>query len=863
MPVISKFLVDILTTEDVKKLLQKIGNGDESNFTPEMDTVLRDAIRKKGTLFFKKLVENEKKWEFSKHITRREHLIFGNIVGKDDNGMITMAKDGFPRGCVFMLNLLTGDLLLTGFAPKFQNDTLGVSFTDTEMKELTLTLKYSGFLTSVFLYVLDGKVCFSVSSKNSSGDSPYVKRARALWEGILTQNLLDALYASGIRCLSAECMSVEDRKHGYAAKRDALKITCAAYPIDAEHIYMMGNELKDFLKNFPTLLEHLVESVTITLAQMQEIEKRRDVLTLKLLLEIVPDLQTNHGEICGEILEGFVILSDRGISDRGISDRGISDRGIVKYKIPLYTLITMWLREVLASKLDENTLQSRVERWVSDKALWPRFIALCKELLAEGKKSSDVAPWIDASKAVYPKYMKDGFFTLPEGKTEPVEAKVHSDEYILGCLKEFLKGFRGDKGAVFEEIRKVKKNTLSSIFLEDRFPLVHAFICQFDGWESVVFTPGKWRDSKPISGKDEVKADVPATDAKADVPVKAQESKTESKEMKDDSVRLKSPIPSEIHLPNGDSSKTVKLLVGATGLGKTTYANNMGAKRLSEAKPGDKVFVSADCYFKGGVVRPEHLGRAHDECMTDFMTAMASGFETIIVSNTNTLPGARSDIIRLAKLFGYNVDLVFFSRGMDIYRIGISVNEAWNLLSMVTDRDEAVFKNQLTQLFSTPLPDSLLMDDWIADIPFKISANKTGISLKGPFDHLFKSAMERLVAEGVPLSEFIKPLKIGAHVTLVYTQNQDDAFKALLKKLDTATKRGSGFGWKDLTVQGIGEGVEEGNRVFFVVLSCEKLQNILKAHGLQKDLHLTLAYSKNDIHTLKKDVSTVRYQLAL
>ena len=99
--------------------------------------------------------------------------------------------------------------------------------------------------------------------------------------------------------------------------------------------------------------------------------------------------------------------------------------------------------------------------------------------------------------------------------------------------------------------------------------------------------------------------------------------------------------------------KTVKLLVGIPGSGKSTYT-----KQFPNA-----VIVSADHYFTNSNgdynFDKTKLGKAHDECFYLYVKAILEKKDMVIVDNTNA---KRRDLFRyleFANVHKYNVELVY------------------------------------------------------------------------------------------------------------------------------------------------------------------------------------------------------------
>jgi predicted kinase len=113
-------------------------------------------------------------------------------------------------------------------------------------------------------------------------------------------------------------------------------------------------------------------------------------------------------------------------------------------------------------------------------------------------------------------------------------------------------------------------------------------------------------------------------------------------------------------------SKTVHILCGVSGSGKTTYAWKTWP---------DAFIYSADDYFTfAGEYRfdPKKLGEAHAECLQRFVDTMDQPeLADVVVDNTNTTLVEIAPYVALAQAFGWAVDIrilhctpdVAFARG--------------------------------------------------------------------------------------------------------------------------------------------------------------------------------------------------------
>src|SRR6266404_1036637 len=115
---------------------------------------------------------------------------------------------------------------------------------------------------------------------------------------------------------------------------------------------------------------------------------------------------------------------------------------------------------------------------------------------------------------------------------------------------------------------------------------------------------------------------------------------------------------SEVGVGSLTGPKTVLILSGISGSGKTTYA-----QKLQKENP-DAVRVSADNYFMSptGDYRFDVtiLGEAHAACYRAFKFFLAAGVDLIIVDNTNTTIREMKGYMNLAAEAGYAVRNMYF-----------------------------------------------------------------------------------------------------------------------------------------------------------------------------------------------------------
>jgi predicted ABC-type ATPase len=104
-------------------------------------------------------------------------------------------------------------------------------------------------------------------------------------------------------------------------------------------------------------------------------------------------------------------------------------------------------------------------------------------------------------------------------------------------------------------------------------------------------------------------------------------------------------------------AKTVSIMRGPSGSGKSTHA-----RMIKNAFEG-AVIVSADDYFMvEGEYQfdPKRLSYAHNDCFYNFLDAIERKIEEIVVDNTNIHNWEFANYVKVAKMNGYNVEIIEF-----------------------------------------------------------------------------------------------------------------------------------------------------------------------------------------------------------
>jgi len=109
--------------------------------------------------------------------------------------------------------------------------------------------------------------------------------------------------------------------------------------------------------------------------------------------------------------------------------------------------------------------------------------------------------------------------------------------------------------------------------------------------------------------------------------------------------------------------KRVIILQGIPGSGKSHYAASLITKlSLDHDKTLSAAIVSADNFFVrlgNGTYKfdPTKLSDAHGECFREFMSAVTSGVNLVVVDNTNTTTMEISPYMLCATAYGYEAEV--------------------------------------------------------------------------------------------------------------------------------------------------------------------------------------------------------------
>lgn len=108
----------------------------------------------------------------------------------------------------------------------------------------------------------------------------------------------------------------------------------------------------------------------------------------------------------------------------------------------------------------------------------------------------------------------------------------------------------------------------------------------------------------------------------------------------------------------------VIILSGVSGSGKTFYARKLLADvpllpRFGSGSQRNGIVLSASDYMgRDFIVDPKVLGKAHGQCLSEFVEHINCGTGLIIIDNTNTTVAEIAPYYALAEAFGYEAEII-------------------------------------------------------------------------------------------------------------------------------------------------------------------------------------------------------------
>lgn len=118
--------------------------------------------------------------------------------------------------------------------------------------------------------------------------------------------------------------------------------------------------------------------------------------------------------------------------------------------------------------------------------------------------------------------------------------------------------------------------------------------------------------------------------------------------------------------------KKAVILRGISGAGKSSLASDL--TDLAAKRGQTYMICSADMFMYEGMeykFDPKKLGWAHSSCRERFEDACKRNISLVVVDNTNTRHSEYADYIRMAKQYGYEIQVItvgeFTDEALDLY----------------------------------------------------------------------------------------------------------------------------------------------------------------------------------------------------
>lgn len=323
-----------------------------------------------------------------------------NVVGNNDNDMIDLGKlFGMPRG--FRIILWEEDgvdkMHVSGFRPKFSN----VENRNTEItvggdvEYITFTEKMSGFLAMACPLLINGRIFWLFSSKNSCSNE-FASLCCTLVKKHITHSLAEIAVASGMT-FCFEAMAFDDQAHGSHVYNEGVVLTCISkLCIGGDRIveYLSFSEMREFaLKNGLPITDLYVakkEHLTDVLKGLHDV---RDYANYTTFHEFIKSLRgkvelhkgnVSHLDILGECLEGLVFHMH-------FTNGTMKTE---KFKFPNYVYRTMVIRatlEVLAKSLKRALTADDI----ASSAFMEELVKVAKDIVPRWCQVSSVSFWLN------------------------------------------------------------------------------------------------------------------------------------------------------------------------------------------------------------------------------------------------------------------------------------------------------------------------------------------------------------------------------------------------------------------------------------------------------------------------------------
>lgn len=327
-----------------------------------------------------------------------------NVVGWLDSTMIKAGKEyNLPRGFRAILYKNTDGsqvVRFAGFLPKFGND----ADRNTQVKpdantdRMMLMFKMSGFLGMATALIINGKVFWLISSKNSCSND-FTEWAKEIFNMYLTPNLSYIAALEGWT-LCGEMISNNDINHGAIVKRNSFVLTYLSTDRVPKgklfkNKFVNGVPFEETRKialdhGLPVTNMYVVPKEHIT-QFFKDFHAVRDFMTLNDVLVlfkknkymVVKKGNITHHELLGNCLEGFV-------AHMYTADGKVKT---VKIKFPFYIIRTMVIRQWL-HQLEKTLDRALTAADAKDPSFIRDLLYIARNIVPCWCNSSSVNFWV-------------------------------------------------------------------------------------------------------------------------------------------------------------------------------------------------------------------------------------------------------------------------------------------------------------------------------------------------------------------------------------------------------------------------------------------------------------------------------------
>lgn len=810
--------------------------------------------------------------------------------------MVTIHQDGiliklgndcdFPRGFPVLWSPVMDVTQSFGFRAKFSNDDMSGPTFSTAPAELVASFKWSGLLDMLiaFRHPVTHELCWMSTTKNSAdyGLMPLSRAAGDAWEEVATEKLIGELVSTG-RHLCGEALLDIDKVHGHDYKHrngtSTVVITAcgtgggrwSAKPEqDRPVVFCDIEDLFDLCERNNLIMASAlhVKGPKACAALLKAMDKSRDMLDAAKFVEIADRIKAEHGaveygcfrdhlDVCGHVLEGWVLMSDTG--------------EIRKYKLPAYTIRTMYLRTLMGG-VNATTpnvpaieaykrLLAYVHRWTTTHptewthAGWELYLRWCEagrpRRVAADEAAGKAAPhiaiadaWEAAGRPIRPgiQAMIDTVRDTAVVMVSPFVVYVPAEEVatVAGVLH----------GAGLPVTTELKKRGAVST----KAPTVYLVSTKpgrrLNGIETVVFNTMK------VQGIDHARRIDPSAEVALAVILKSNCIIKPGGEVEEAERRLRDASDAFVasvvtHARAHPDDKILVLPVAPQCTGKTTAAlrvmKALGRGRVDVTSADDEMArLSEDGSFVATL-----LGEAHKSCV---LKTWMSTKHVVIVDNTN-FPTDTGVYDMVAKATGRTVFRIPYA--VDVWKRGVADAAMIQALlarnirrAKLTIDPEAIFKT--VDRFATAVGQAESPEAWVLRVDYPSPDAGMGWC-NNALAYTSPELSEAMItmSEKVPLENRIyKTLRDGYHKFHVTVLSPAETRKH--KKTTFATKTKP-------TVVGLGHTVKDGAPSWYAVVEWEEATEFRSELNLPiRDFHCTLGFGPTgDVHEVPKGRETL------